>query len=228
MIRQQSARHYRRAGGLAVLLAMVVTACATPQTTGFGGLGLTVAFPAPAGFTVKDIPAATQRIAVTISGQGLDAPLHQVLTASSPSLNVTVPSGPKTIDVTAQSESGETLATGSAAAVVEPQKKTTATVILTPVPEPKPTPTPTPGQSPDPKVVRGPGDPPSEPPASPLSPTPVPGVTPLATPTPATVNVPGGGGGGGVIAPTPTPTPGVGGHTVTIDGATPSIVGSDV
>ncbi len=94
--------------------ALSVSACSSPGAVAQkGGLRLSVSWPQSADFRVQVIPAQTQSLVVSITGQGLSRSQEQILTRSDrdqQTMEMVLPAGPKQVSVRALSETREILA----------------------------------------------------------------------------------------------------------------------
>ncbi len=131
---------------LALVLAALIPGCgggqssspATGAASGRGTARFTIMFPAT---TSRDIPAATQSVILSITGDGLKAPVRMVVnrpaftTAQSVSVQELLPVGAKTFIAVARAAAdgaGSTLASGTAAGTIEENKTSSVDITLQP------------------------------------------------------------------------------------------------
>lgn len=121
--------------GLSLVGALSLSACQLSPT---GSLQFQVQLPAQqqTAFQLQAIPQNTNRLRIEISGQGLNTPYTETLTADSGdnrfTRNIVLPVGEKTIEVQAF-EDDTLLAKGAATATIQTGQKEQLTLTLTPV-----------------------------------------------------------------------------------------------
>lgn len=139
----------RQSIGVSALAAVLLLAgCGTLDPGGSGRVRMAVLW--PRNFSIQEIPAGTQSIAIAITGIGLTGPIERSLSRSGPELQtveIELPPGNKQVSVKALSGKGEILAENRQDVVIRSSQTSRLEMSLTPVVQPTPTPLPDRGSS---------------------------------------------------------------------------------
>ena len=120
---------------LKLSLCLLVFGCATPSNQSVGFIKLGVQFP-NSGFSIKAIPNETEKIEISISGEGLNEPIKKEFSRSETKakddkvLLEKIPTGKKTIAIKALSKEGVLLAEASEETEIESGKLKQLTIEL--------------------------------------------------------------------------------------------------
>ncbi len=116
-----------------ILSAFLITmfGCSVFPGTQSGKLAISASFK-NSNFVIKEIPANTTSISVSVSGVGLDKPLSSVLTTEKTIKYLDVPIGEKTVTAKARDKENLILAEASEVITILPQKLNTVTLTLIP------------------------------------------------------------------------------------------------